>query len=741
MEWVQPLDVGLFRFINGTLSNTLFDVLMPFLSGNRFLISAAILTAVLVLWENKLRGLAFLLVLALSIAITDVAVCSPIKEGLSRPRPWAVLQDVHLHVDQESRNRSMPSAHAASCAAAAVVAFLFYRRSWRFMLPLAGGVSLSRIYNGVHYPSDVLVGAILGMGTGTAVTFAAVFFWQRIGVKWFPTLDQRTPSPLSGRAEPANTVPTITCTAKDVTWLRSGYVLILLTTLLRLFYIASETIDLSGDEAYQWIWSKHPAVSYYSKPLMIAVAQFLGTSIWGDTAFGVRFLSPLIAGTGGFLLLRFFAREINARSGFFLILIMTTTPLITVGSTLMTVDPLAVLFWVAAMLAGWRAMQPDSSTSAWLWTGLWMGLGFLSKYTSPLQWMCWLVFFLLCSDARKHLRHPGPYLALGVNLLCTLPVVICNHQNGWAGLTHVGKHARSGEVWKLTPNYFLEFLGSEWALLNPVFFGAITLALFGMWRTHRQDMRMLYFFSMGAPVLALYLLLSLKQRVMPNWIAPAVLPLLCVMVIYWERRERDGAPWVMRWLTGGVALGIVLVTLMMDTSLIGKIAGSPLPVAVDPQTRVHGYSETARVVELARQRLKSEGREVFVIASSYSTASLLTFYTPEARINVKSAPIIFCQPANVRQNQFHFWPGYETTQRGHNAVFVQDIRPPRIASEWFIRWLRGDGELFQMRNDNPPSPDWLTAQFESVTNLGPHEVIYRNRVIRNVQIVECRNLL
>ena len=163
MEWVQPLDVGLFRFINGTLSNTLFDVLMPFLSGNRFLISAAILTAVLVLWENKLRGLAFLLVLALSIAITDVAVCSPIKEGLSRPRPWAVLQAVHLHVDQESRNRSMPSAHAASCAAAAVVAFLFYRRSWRFMLPLAGGVSLSRIYNGVHYPTDVITGAMLGM--------------------------------------------------------------------------------------------------------------------------------------------------------------------------------------------------------------------------------------------------------------------------------------------------------------------------------------------------------------------------------------------------------------------------------------------------------------------------------------------------------------------------------------------------------------------------------------------------
>lgn len=741
MEWVQPLDVGLFRFINGTLSNTLFDVLMPFLSSFRFLIPAVFLAAMFVIWKNKLRGLAFMLVLILAVGLTDRAVCKPIKEGISRPRPWAALPHVQLRADRESRNSSMPSSHAASCTAAAAVAFLFYRRSWRFMLPLAGGVSLSRIYNGVHYPSDVLVGIILGMGTGAAVTLATVYCWQRFGARWFRTLDQRMPSPMSGRTEPASTVATTSCAPTEMTWLRGGYALIFFTTLLRLLYIASDTIELSGDEAYQWIWSKHPALSYYSKPLMIAVAQFLGTSIWGDTALGVRFLSPLIAGTGGFLLLRFFAREINARAGFFLVLIMTTTPLITVGSTLMTVDPLAVLFWVAAMLAGWRAIQPDSSTTAWLWTGLWMGLGFLSKYTSPLQWMCWIVFFLLCPSARKHLRRPGPYLALGLNLLCTLPVLIWNQQNGWAGVTHVGKHAKSGETWKLTPNYLLEFLGSEWALLNPVFFGAIALAVVGMWRTHRRDVRMLYLFSMGAPVFALYLLLSLKQRVMPNWIAPSVLPLLCVMVIYWERRERQGDPWVMRWLAGGVTLGIVLVTLMMDTSLIGKITGSPLPVAVDPQTRVHGYRETARVVELARQRLKSEGREVFVIANSYSTASLLTFYSPEARINVKSTPIIFCQPADVPQNQFHFWPRYETTHRGHNAIFVQEIRPPRISSEWFKRWLRGDRELFQMRNENPPSPEWLTAQFESVTNLGPHEVIYRNRVIRNIQIVECRNLL
>src|SRR5213079_1179233 len=72
-------------------------------------------------------------------------------------------------------------------------------------------------------------------------------------------------------------------------WLVSGYILILLLLLFRLVYLASGTIELSNDEAYQWLWSKHLALSYFSKPPGIAFVQFAGTWLWGDTQFGVRF--------------------------------------------------------------------------------------------------------------------------------------------------------------------------------------------------------------------------------------------------------------------------------------------------------------------------------------------------------------------------------------------------------------------------------------------------------------------
>jgi len=56
--------------------------------------------------------------------------------------------------------------------------------------------------------------------------------------------------------------------------------------LFRLGYIASGTIELSPDEAYQWLWSKHLALSYFSKPPGIAFTQFAGTALWATRHSG-----------------------------------------------------------------------------------------------------------------------------------------------------------------------------------------------------------------------------------------------------------------------------------------------------------------------------------------------------------------------------------------------------------------------------------------------------------------------
>ncbi len=668
--------------------------------------------------------------------------------------------------------RSMPSSHAANWFAATMILFIYYRRSVWFMLPGAILVSFSRIYNGVHYPSDVLAGAILGAGYAAASVWSLNALWQWAGRNWFPLWWRKFPSliDLSPRAEadegeeshssvsssprpgahpaagarlssaaaartanasghalgtPGLKRPTAPGDSRlpqatvDQHWLRLGYIWIAVLLLARLAYIASGTIQLSEDEAYQWLWSKHLALSYYSKPPLIAYTQFLGTSLWGDTAFGVRFFSPVIAAILSLIVLRFFAREVNARAGFFLVLIVTATPLLSAGAVLMTIDPLSVLFWTAAMLAGWRAVQENARTRQWLWVGLWMGLGFLSKYTELFQILCWGVFFALWPPARKHLRRPGPYLALLVNLACALPVLIWNWQHQWITVSHVADNAGVGTAWKPTLRYAGEFLGAEVGLLNPIFFGGTVWAAVAFWRRGRHDPRLVYFFSMGAPLFLAYLLHSFRSRVLPNWIAPSVLPLFCFMVIYWDTRWRLGPARIKPWLIAGLALGLTAVLLAHDTNLIGKLTGRLLPVNYDPLHRVRGWSDVARVVGEARQEL-ARGRQ----AGLYHRRPLraggeISFYLPEARTNVTTDPLVFYRSNPIPANQFYFWPGYEN-RKGQNAIFVREL----------------DRDQPKFR----PVPPAVERQFESVTELGVRNVLYHRRVLRPLQIYVCRGL-
>ncbi len=484
---------------------------------------------------------------------------------------------------------------------------------------------------------------------------------------------------------------------------------------------------------------KHLALSYYSKPPLIAYTQFLGTTLWGDTEFGVRFFSPVIAAILSFLLLRFLARETNVKIGLALIGILSATPLTVVGSVLMTIDPLSVLFWTAAMLAGWRAVQNTGTTRHWLWVGLWMGLGFLSKYTNLFQLLCWIVFFLLWPSARQHLRRPGPYIALALLALSLIPVLLWNSEHGWVTLQHVADNGGLGKKWKATLRYTTDFLIAESVLLNPIFFIGMLLSLVAFWRSPRRNPLHVFFFSMGAPVFFFYFALSFRSRILPNWIAPSVVPLFCLMAIYfhgqWQARRRILKPLFITGLIGG----FLVIALLHDTDLIRKFFKRALPAQVDPLRRVRGWRETARAVESARQELASEGKPTFIIGHHYGITGEISFYLPQARREVRDDPLAFYRATSLPKNQFYFWPGYES-RAGQNAIYVQQVDLPKLQRGWVWPWLRGAEVPAQQENDVKLPPREILTGFASVTDLGITEISYRKRVFRRIHLFECRDL-
>src|SRR3954468_4288574 len=113
MQWLQSIDIDLFRYINGTLVNPVFDVLMPLVSGNAFFMPALVVGGLLLLWKGGLRGFLFLLMVALAVGLCDGWLCREIKEALGRQRPFLILSDVRCLIGKGGSG-SMPSSHAAN---------------------------------------------------------------------------------------------------------------------------------------------------------------------------------------------------------------------------------------------------------------------------------------------------------------------------------------------------------------------------------------------------------------------------------------------------------------------------------------------------------------------------------------------------------------------------------------------------------------------------------------------------
>jgi 4-amino-4-deoxy-L-arabinose transferase-like glycosyltransferase/membrane-associated phospholipid phosphatase len=754
MHWLQTIDTALFRFINGSLSNPVFDWLMPLMSGEGGVMRWFILFAVAALGGTLCFGSARARLCALTTAFVvvlgDPLVVNTIKHLVNRSRPCMVLPGVVERLGCTASG-SMPSAHAANWFAMTMVMFLFYRRSLWVMLPLAVTVSFSRVYNGVHYPGDVLAGMILGAGYAAAGVVALQTMWNWVGQKWFPLWHAGLPSIVkverrSPKAEPdpqSSVTPStinLPLSTTDSHWLRLGYLVAFSMLMVSWIYLASGTIQLSQDEAYQWVWSKHLALSYYSKPPGIAFIQFVSTSLFGDSQFGVRFFSPLFAAILSVMVLRFLAREIGARPAFCLLLILAATPLLGLGTILMTVDSPLVLCWTWAFVAGWRALQPDGQTRHWLVVGLAMGLGFLCKYSALYQIVCWAIFFMLWPPARIQLRRPGPWLALLTFLACTLPVFIWNWQHNWITIQHIAGNAGLDSHWQPTLRFFWDFTFQELALLNPFFFLGALWAMLGFWKFPRPEKSglWLYFFCMGAPVFLGHWLYSLHSRVHPNWIAPAVVPMFCLMTAYWNERRRFAGPF----LAGGLVLGFLAFVILHQSKLVEKLAGQMLPGEIDPTRRVQAWKQEAALVEAEREKLHPSDKPAFIICGHYGITGLYSFYIPRAKAALPSEPLVYALDTDTPQNQFYFWPeyNYSRSRRGQNAVFVSEVERYPLENGWFWKWLKHQPVQYGEIPPPPSAPQNLLQQFVSVTDLGERDIKLDSRVLHRVHLWACYDL-
>src|SRR5687768_1821313 len=143
------------------------------------------------------------------------------------------------------------------------------------------------------------------------------------------------------------------------------WVLLFLGALTGLRLLLIGRFELFPDEAYYFMWSERMDWSFFSKGPGVAAAIWLSTHLFGVSEFGIRVSSPLL-GCGTSLILWLLARRLYGESvAFWTVLLMNLLPIFAVGSVIMTIDPLSIFFWTAALYTSWRALEASPQFSRW----------------------------------------------------------------------------------------------------------------------------------------------------------------------------------------------------------------------------------------------------------------------------------------------------------------------------------------------------------------------------------------
>ena len=168
MTWLQSLDTNLLFFIQAHLVTPLLAPIMLFFStiGDKGMLWLAIGALLLVKKKYRPAGIAVLLAVGMGFVVGNLTL----KPLLARPRPCWLYPEVPLLLPVPD-DFSFPSGHTLASFAAATALFQSNKKFGVPALIVAAVIGFSRLYLFVHFPSDVLCGAALGVLCGTAAVW------------------------------------------------------------------------------------------------------------------------------------------------------------------------------------------------------------------------------------------------------------------------------------------------------------------------------------------------------------------------------------------------------------------------------------------------------------------------------------------------------------------------------------------------------------------------------------------
>ena len=627
---LPEIDTLAFFLINKNLQNSLFDIAMPFITDKSYLIFLPLF--LLVFFKDREKALIALILGIVSLLIADWSA-NILKHSFERIRPCYALEGVRLLAGC-GKSFSMPSNHSVNAFAFISPLCMLLKNRMRYaFVAVAILVGFSRVYVGVHYPSDTIAGALLGIMLGISVV--QFYRWSSERFKEKP----------------------------DTTIL---FVFLLSLSLFRIYYIQNGPMDLSPDEAHYWEWSRRLDLSYYSKGPMIAYLIHLGTSLFGDTVFGIRFMAVLFSALSSILMYSLGKKMYDEKVGLFSAIVIQIIPLFSTYGILFTIDSPFIFFWISSLFLFREAVNQSQSSNLnpqkyWLLLGLSIGLGLLTKYTMSFFYLCAFLFLAVSAEKRRLLLTRGPYIALLISLIVFSPVMLWNAQHDWVTLKHTAGQAHIGQGIQLSLKSFAEFIGSQLGVITPLLLILMIISILKL----RKEKEGSYLFWFSIPVLAFFLFKSIQAKVQANWALPGYITgIISFSAVYLRRFDTDVKGKKIL-VTASLILSLILTSIAHYPSILD------LPPELDPASRIQGWHALGEEVTRIYGQMSS-ANPVFIFSDRYQVSSELAFY-------VKGHPATYCINLGRRMNQYDLWPGFHNL-RNYDAIFVR-IGDKRLPEE------------------------------------------------------------
>lgn len=469
---------------------------------------------------------------------------------------------------------------------------------------------------------------------------------------------------------------------------------ILAITLARLFILSN--FNLVPQEAYYWLYTKYPALSYFDHPPACSYTIWFFTQIFNDSEFSVR-IGMLLYSIGTILFIFFLSKEYfsDNRKAFTSILFLNLTIFFNLHSIVATPDAPLLFFWSGAMYFFYKAIFHGDKWKDWILAGVFSGFALLSKYTAVFIFLN-LALFLIWEKQWKKIFGLKFIASVVIAILVFSPVIIWNLQNQFASFLFQTSGRAKG-MKRIGLNYLFQLIASQIYELTPIFFVLLFVIFFKYltnFRTIKESEKFLICFAY--PIAIVFFFISLFTLVKMNWILPGYLSLIILAANFYDQ-SKELSKKLIKFL--GIPIGIGLIVLNFVLIFF------PL-VPIEKGDSWTGWKELAGRIQELKRDFDGENN-IFIFSNEYKIPAELAFYTPFR--DVILAENVYGKPAL----QYDFW---------------FDVRN-------FAGW---DGIL--VYSDYNPSIDLdeVRKYFHQVIFIEEFKIIKNRKIFRRFYIYHCK---